>query len=41
MFVDFVGATYEQETSVNHLLDVITWDTQTFSVLQTPALNAR
>ena len=26
LFVDCVGATYEQEASVNHLHDVITWD---------------
>ena len=40
-FVDCVGATYEQETFVNHLPDIITWDTQNFFMLQTPALNAR
>ena len=39
-FADFVGVTYEQKRSVNHLLDVITWDTQKYSMLQTTALNA-
>ena len=34
---DCVGAAYKQEASVNHLHHVITWDTQIFFVLQTPA----
>ena len=34
LFDDCVGAAYKQEASVNH---VITWDTQIFLMLQTPA----
>ena len=34
LFDDCVGAAYKQEASVNH---VITWDTQIFFMLQTPA----
>ena len=34
LFDDCVGAAYKQEASVNH---VITWDTEIFFILQTPA----
>ena len=34
---DCVRAAYKQEASVNHLHHVITWDTQIFFMLQTPA----
>ena len=34
LFDDCVGAAYKQEASVDH---VITWDTQIFFILQTPA----
>ena len=34
LFNDCVGAAYKQESSVNH---VITWDTEIFFMLQTPA----